>query len=76
VVAIGGSSPTTLSALNTTGDWKRFPSARLPDVILPGPFMTEEALKQAIASLEARAEAAKRNGLPDLRRQHRVLGRG
>jgi hypothetical protein len=65
-----------LSALNTTGDWKRFPSARLPDVILPGPFMTEEALKQAIASLEARAEAAERNGLPDLRRQHRVLGRG
>jgi hypothetical protein len=33
-------------------------------VILPGPFMTEEELTQAIASLEARAEAAERNGLP------------
>jgi hypothetical protein len=33
-------------------------------VILPGPFLDEEALKQAIASFEARAEAAERNGLP------------
>jgi hypothetical protein len=32
--------------------------------ILPGPFMTEEELKQAIAALEARAKAAQRNSLP------------
>jgi len=33
-------------------------------MILSGPFLTEEELTQAIASLEARAEAAERNGLP------------
>lgn len=33
-------------------------------MILPGPFMAGEELKQAIASLEARANAAERNGLP------------
>ena len=33
-------------------------------MILPGPFMTEDALGGAIASLEARAKAAERNGLP------------
>ena len=33
-------------------------------MILPGPFMTEEELKQAVTSLEARAEIAERNGLP------------
>jgi hypothetical protein len=32
-------------------------------VILPGPFMTEAELIQAIASLEAKAELAERNGL-------------
>jgi hypothetical protein len=38
-------------------------------VILPGPFLTEDALKQAIASLQARAELAERNGLPAMARQ-------
>jgi hypothetical protein len=32
-------------------------------VILSGPFLTEAELAQAIASLEARAELAERNGL-------------
>ena len=40
-------------------------------MILPGPFMTEAALRQTIASLEARAEAAERNGLPRTARSWR-----
>jgi hypothetical protein len=40
-------------------------------VILPGPFMTEEELTQAVASLEARAEVAERNGLPRTARSWR-----
>ena len=38
--------------------------AELTLVILPGPFLTEDELKQAVASLESRARAAERNGLP------------
>jgi hypothetical protein len=49
---------------NTTGNQKHFLNAKSHDVILPGPFLTEDALKQAIASLEARAEEAERNCLP------------
>ena len=45
---IVGSDPRTSCALNTTGDRKPFPKARLPDVILAGPFMTEAELAQAI----------------------------
>jgi hypothetical protein len=33
-------------------------------MILSGPFLSEEELARAIASLEARAELAEHNGLP------------
>jgi hypothetical protein len=54
-----------LFASNTTGDWNRFRNVKPCDVILSGPFLTEAELAQAIASLEARAELAERNGLSD-----------
>jgi hypothetical protein len=63
-VAIAGFEERTSCASNTTGNRKYFLNARPHNVILPGPFLDEEALKQAIASFEARAEAAERNGLP------------
>ena len=70
-LAIAGSEARMSSASNTTGNRNHFPNARPRDVILPGPFLTEEGLTRALASLQAKAELAERNGLPRTARSWR-----